>query len=217
MSKMYMRRISRKYSVWDTVIICRVTGNILCIEWLWCLQFLEIPSGDGEAHTCFVLLTVWTSLMTHHSDLSVDDVSADSAEFPDRASMMELRLQAQEDEITLLKSSLADALRRIRLHDQLLPLLKQQLIAGGWCAVNTSGLTGCWWTRWHWWWYRIYQRKVTHCCLWPYPVNPSAARVLNQVCCSDGCTSSRRLSSSSGVDGFRHTGARYWTHPSLCY
>uniref|UniRef100_A0A4W6ECA6 EMAP like 3 n=1 Tax=Lates calcarifer TaxID=8187 RepID=A0A4W6ECA6_LATCA len=60
-----------------------------------------------------------------------DDVSADSsAEFPDRASMMEVRLQAQEDEITLLKSSLADALRRIRLHDQLLPLLKQQLIAG---------------------------------------------------------------------------------------
>lgn len=42
---------------------------------------------------------------------------------------MEVRLQAQEDEITLLKSSLADALRRINLHDQLLPLIKQQLIA----------------------------------------------------------------------------------------
>ncbi|XP_074480612.1 echinoderm microtubule-associated protein-like 2 isoform X1 [Sebastes fasciatus] len=96
---------------------------------------------------------------------SLDDVSADSsAEFPDRASMMEVRLQAQEDEITLLKSSLADALRRIRLHDQLLPLLKQQLIA----------------------------------------VNPGAARVLNQACCSDGCTSSKRLSSSSGGDGIRH-------------
>lgn len=61
-----------------------------------------------------------------------DDVSADSsAEFPDRASMMEVRLQAQEDEITLLKSSLADALRRIRIHDQVLQLLKQQLVAGG--------------------------------------------------------------------------------------
>lgn len=96
---------------------------------------------------------------------SLDDVSADSsAEFPDRASMMEVRLQAQEDEITLLKSSLADALRRIRLHDQLLPLLKQQLIA----------------------------------------VNPGAARVLNQVCCSDGCTSGRKLSSSSASDGVRH-------------
>ncbi|XP_071782162.1 echinoderm microtubule-associated protein-like 3 isoform X1 [Centroberyx gerrardi] len=96
---------------------------------------------------------------------SLDDVSADSsAEFPDRASLMEVRLQAQEDEITLLKSSLADALRRLRLHDQLLPLLKQQLIA----------------------------------------VNPGAARVLNQVCCSDGCTSSRKLSSSSAPDG-RHT------------
>uniref|UniRef100_A0A4W5MRK2 EMAP like 3 n=1 Tax=Hucho hucho TaxID=62062 RepID=A0A4W5MRK2_9TELE len=41
------------------------------------------------------------------------------------------RLQLQENEITLLKSSLADALRRLRLHDQLIPLLKQQLIAGG--------------------------------------------------------------------------------------
>ncbi|KAG7495720.1 echinoderm microtubule-associated protein-like 3 isoform X1 [Solea senegalensis] len=97
---------------------------------------------------------------------SLDDVSADSsAEFPDRASMMEVRLQAQEDEITLLKSSLADALRRIRLHDQLLPLLKQQLIA----------------------------------------VNPGAARVLNQVCCPDGCTSSRKLSSSSAIDGIHHS------------
>ncbi|XP_069015116.1 echinoderm microtubule-associated protein-like 3 isoform X1 [Embiotoca jacksoni] len=99
---------------------------------------------------------------------SFDDVSADSsAEFPDRASMMEVRLQAQEDEITLLKSSLADALRKIHIHNQLLPLLKQQLIA----------------------------------------VNPAAARVLNQVCCSDGFSSSRKLSSSSAVDGIRHTSA----------
>lgn len=45
--------------------------------------------------------------------------------------MMEVRLQAQEDEITLLKSSLADALRRLRIHDQVLQLLKQQVIAGG--------------------------------------------------------------------------------------
>uniref|UniRef100_A0A7N8XY97 EMAP like 3 n=1 Tax=Mastacembelus armatus TaxID=205130 RepID=A0A7N8XY97_9TELE len=71
--------------------------------------------------------------------LFLDDASADSsAEFPDRASMMEVRLQAQEDEITLLKSSLADALRRIHLHDQLLPLLKQQLIAGGGCLLEDS-------------------------------------------------------------------------------
>uniref|UniRef100_A0A8C1T7S0 EMAP like 3 n=1 Tax=Cyprinus carpio TaxID=7962 RepID=A0A8C1T7S0_CYPCA len=59
------------------------------------------------------------------------DVSAESStEFPDRMSLMEVRLQAQEDEITLLKSSLADALRKLRLHDQQIPLLKQQLIAG---------------------------------------------------------------------------------------
>uniref|UniRef100_A0A8C2EB29 EMAP like 3 n=1 Tax=Cyprinus carpio TaxID=7962 RepID=A0A8C2EB29_CYPCA len=62
---------------------------------------------------------------------SCNDVSAESStEFPDRMSLMEVRLQAQEDEITLLKSSLADALRKLRLHDQQIPLLKQQLIAG---------------------------------------------------------------------------------------
>uniref|UniRef100_A0A8C1WPQ7 EMAP like 3 n=1 Tax=Cyprinus carpio TaxID=7962 RepID=A0A8C1WPQ7_CYPCA len=61
----------------------------------------------------------------------MNDVSAESStEFPDRLSLMEVRLQAQEDEITLLKSSLADALRKLRLHDQQIPLLKQQLIAG---------------------------------------------------------------------------------------
>ncbi len=53
-----------------------------------------------------------------------------STEFPDRLSLMEVRLQTQEDEIMLLKSSLADALRKLRLHDQQIPLLKQQLIAG---------------------------------------------------------------------------------------
>uniref|UniRef100_A0A673JXD4 Echinoderm microtubule-associated protein-like 3 n=1 Tax=Sinocyclocheilus rhinocerous TaxID=307959 RepID=A0A673JXD4_9TELE len=57
---------------------------------------------------------------------SCDDVSAESStEFPDRLSLMEVRLHAQEDEITLLKSSLADALRKLRLHDQQIPLLKQ--------------------------------------------------------------------------------------------
>uniref|UniRef100_A0A674DWB9 EMAP like 3 n=1 Tax=Salmo trutta TaxID=8032 RepID=A0A674DWB9_SALTR len=62
--------------------------------------------------------------------ICIDDVSAgSSAEYPDRVSMMEGRLQLQENEITLLKSSLADALRRLRLHDQLIPLLRQQLIA----------------------------------------------------------------------------------------
>uniref|UniRef100_A0A671MP39 Echinoderm microtubule-associated protein-like 3 n=1 Tax=Sinocyclocheilus anshuiensis TaxID=1608454 RepID=A0A671MP39_9TELE len=67
------------------------------------------------------------------------DVSAESStEFPDRLSLMEVRLQAQEDEITLLKSSLADALRKLRLHDQQIPLLKQQLIAG-----KRNGLFEC--------------------------------------------------------------------------
>uniref|UniRef100_A0AAQ4PNQ5 EMAP like 3 n=1 Tax=Gasterosteus aculeatus aculeatus TaxID=481459 RepID=A0AAQ4PNQ5_GASAC len=75
--------------------------------------------------------SVAPAILTHLTVSSSDDASADgSADFADRASMMEVRLQAQEDEITLLKSSLADALRKLRLHDQLLPLLKQQLIAG---------------------------------------------------------------------------------------
>ncbi|XP_061105176.1 echinoderm microtubule-associated protein-like 4 isoform X2 [Conger conger] len=61
---------------------------------------------------------------------SLDDTSADgSTEFPDRVSQMELRLQAQEDEITLLKSSLADALRMLRIHGEQIPLIKQHLIA----------------------------------------------------------------------------------------
>lgn len=68
---------------------------------------------------------------SHFLAVSVDDGSADdSAGFPDQSSMMEVRLQAQEDEITLLKSSLADALRKLQLHDQLLHLLKQQVVAG---------------------------------------------------------------------------------------
>uniref|UniRef100_A0A8C5H565 HELP domain-containing protein n=1 Tax=Gouania willdenowi TaxID=441366 RepID=A0A8C5H565_GOUWI len=63
--------------------------------------------------------------------LFADDMSAEiSPELPDHASIMEVRLQAQEEEIILLKSSLADALRRIHVHDQLLPLIKQQLVAG---------------------------------------------------------------------------------------
>uniref|UniRef100_A0A8C7ZI82 EMAP like 3 n=1 Tax=Oryzias sinensis TaxID=183150 RepID=A0A8C7ZI82_9TELE len=69
---------------------------------------------------------------SHKNHTQLYEASADgSTDYQDRTSMMEVRLQAQEDEITLLKSSLADALRRIHIHDKLLPLLKQQLIAGG--------------------------------------------------------------------------------------
>uniref|UniRef100_A0AAY4AF84 HELP domain-containing protein n=1 Tax=Denticeps clupeoides TaxID=299321 RepID=A0AAY4AF84_9TELE len=65
------------------------------------------------------------------SAASADDVSAgSSAELPDRMSLMDVRLQAQEDEITLLKSSLADALRKLHVLDQQIPLIKQHLIAG---------------------------------------------------------------------------------------
>uniref|UniRef100_A0A674DVP6 EMAP like 3 n=1 Tax=Salmo trutta TaxID=8032 RepID=A0A674DVP6_SALTR len=75
--------------------------------------------------------------------ICIDDVSAgSSAEYPDRVSMMEGRLQLQENEITLLKSSLADALRRLRLHDQLIPLLRQQLIAGGGPGPSSTASRG---------------------------------------------------------------------------
>lgn len=61
---------------------------------------------------------------------SLDDGSASSgAEGPDRMALMEGRLQVQEDEITLLKASLANALHRLHVHDQLIPLLRQHLIA----------------------------------------------------------------------------------------
>uniref|UniRef100_A0A8C9VKQ9 EMAP like 3 n=1 Tax=Scleropages formosus TaxID=113540 RepID=A0A8C9VKQ9_SCLFO len=72
-----------------------------------------------------------SSALNRVSAVNMHDVSADSStEFPDRVSLMEVRLQAQEDEITLLKSSLADALRRISILDQQIPLLKQHLISG---------------------------------------------------------------------------------------
>ncbi|XP_053716699.1 echinoderm microtubule-associated protein-like 3 isoform X1 [Synchiropus splendidus] len=75
---------------------------------------------------------------------SLDDVSADgSSEFHDRAAMMELRLQAQEDEIMLLKSSLADVLRRLQFHDQLLPIVKQQLIAVNPAAAKALNRVVC--------------------------------------------------------------------------
>ncbi|XP_018607407.1 echinoderm microtubule-associated protein-like 4 isoform X2 [Scleropages formosus] len=75
---------------------------------------------------------------------SLDDVSADSStEFPDRVSLMEVRLQAQEDEITLLKSSLADALRRISILDQQIPLLKQHLISVNPAAARALNHSCC--------------------------------------------------------------------------
>uniref|UniRef100_A0A674JAF8 EMAP like 3 n=1 Tax=Terrapene triunguis TaxID=2587831 RepID=A0A674JAF8_9SAUR len=53
-----------------------------------------------------------------------------SALRPDRLASLELRLQSQEEELTLVKSALADALRRLSLYDQQIPLLTQQLLAG---------------------------------------------------------------------------------------
>ncbi|TFJ97589.1 protein phosphatase 1 regulatory subunit 3F [Platysternon megacephalum] len=52
-----------------------------------------------------------------------------SALRPDRLASLELRLQSQEEELTLVKSALADALRRLSLYDQQIPLLTQQLLA----------------------------------------------------------------------------------------
>ena len=131
-----------------------------------------------------------------------DDVSADSsAEFPDRVSMMEGRLQSQEDEITLLKSSLADALRTLRVHDQLIPLLKQQLIAGRTPETAPPQVAAL----------RVI---TTQCVITMFAcvtlVNPAAARVLNQVC-PEGCSRGRKQSSSSAPDELRHPNTRYKT------
>lgn len=122
----YRLYLSRSHSV--TTI-----SSYFC-QWRWMKTIFQIHNNFRFIY-CISQPHWWNTILTSF----LDDVSADSsAEFPDRTSMMEVRLQAQEDEITLLKSSLADALRRIRLHDQLLPVLKQQLIAGGWstcCAT----------------------------------------------------------------------------------
>ncbi|XP_029944306.1 echinoderm microtubule-associated protein-like 3 isoform X2 [Salarias fasciatus] len=154
--------------------ICRDCARASGADSSDCLDSSSLPHTHTHSHTLtHTPLPAWKTHLEpsplramDSSTNSLDDMSAgSSAEFPDRASLMEVRLQAQEDEITLLKSSLADALRRLRLHDQLLPLLKQQLIA----------------------------------------VNPSAARVLNQACCSDACSGGRKLSSGSGPDGIRQS------------
>ncbi|XP_055794885.1 echinoderm microtubule-associated protein-like 3 isoform X4 [Salvelinus fontinalis] len=143
--------------------ICQWSDSIeLDIDYHWLSLFSPISTNYLTA--CGSILS--PDLLSW--SVCTDDVSGSSAEYPDRVSMMEGRLQSQEDEITLLKSSLADALRRLRLHDQLIPLLKQQIIA----------------------------------------VNPAASRVLNQVYCSDGFSSSRKLSSSSALDSPRHPATR---------
>uniref|UniRef100_A0AAQ4RIW8 EMAP like 3 n=1 Tax=Gasterosteus aculeatus aculeatus TaxID=481459 RepID=A0AAQ4RIW8_GASAC len=98
------------------------------------------------------------AILTHLTVSSSDDASADgSADFADRASMMEVRLQAQEDEITLLKSSLADALRKLRLHDHP-PSQGRTLARKGSlspsvpraCNSRTPSLRGSLWLRGHW-------------------------------------------------------------------
>lgn len=111
--------------------ICQWSDSIeLDIDYHWLSLFSPISTNDVTA--CGSILS--PDLLSW--SVCTDDVSGSSAEYPDRVSMMEGRLQSQEDEITLLKSSLADALRRLRLHDQLIPLLKQQIIAGGWPTIR---------------------------------------------------------------------------------
>uniref|UniRef100_A0AAY4AJM8 HELP domain-containing protein n=1 Tax=Denticeps clupeoides TaxID=299321 RepID=A0AAY4AJM8_9TELE len=83
------------------------------------------------------------------SAASADDVSAgSSAELPDRMSLMDVRLQAQEDEITLLKSSLADALRKLHSHFEvlctaLLAWVRVHAFATGLPDFGEPGQEGC--------------------------------------------------------------------------
>ncbi|XP_074860895.1 echinoderm microtubule-associated protein-like 3 isoform X1 [Carettochelys insculpta] len=57
---------------------------------------------------------------------------------PDRLASLELRLQSQEEELTLVKSALADALRRLSLYDRQIPLLAQQLLAANDAIPDTQ-------------------------------------------------------------------------------
>lgn len=49
---------------------------------------------------------------------------------PDWLASLDSRLRSQEEELTLLKSALADALRRLSVYDQQIPLLRRQLGEG---------------------------------------------------------------------------------------
>ncbi|CAB1351808.1 unnamed protein product, partial [Coregonus sp. 'balchen'] len=92
--------------------ICQWSDSIeLDIDYHWLSLFSPISTNDVTA--CGSILS--PDLLSW--SVCTDDVSGSSTEYPDRVSMMEGRLQSQEDEIMLLKSSLADALRRLRLHD----------------------------------------------------------------------------------------------------
>ncbi|XP_072840334.2 echinoderm microtubule-associated protein-like 3 isoform X1 [Pogona vitticeps] len=49
---------------------------------------------------------------------------------PDWLADLDSRLRSQEEEMTLVKSALADALRRLNFYDRQIPLLRQQLLEG---------------------------------------------------------------------------------------
>uniref|UniRef100_A0A8C7TAE8 EMAP like 3 n=1 Tax=Oncorhynchus mykiss TaxID=8022 RepID=A0A8C7TAE8_ONCMY len=117
----------------EDIPICQLSDSIeLDIDYHWLSLFSPISTNDLTAYGSILSpdLLSWS--------VCTDDVSGSSAEYPDRVSMMEGRLQAQEDEIMLLKSSLADALRRLRLHDQLIPLLKHFLHHSLNCRTGTE-------------------------------------------------------------------------------
>ncbi|XP_053133647.1 echinoderm microtubule-associated protein-like 3 isoform X2 [Hemicordylus capensis] len=61
---------------------------------------------------------------------------------PDWLATLDSRLRSQEEELTLVKAALADALRRLSLYDQQIPLLKQQLLGANASVPEARGITG---------------------------------------------------------------------------
>ncbi|XP_072573236.1 echinoderm microtubule-associated protein-like 2 isoform X2 [Paramormyrops kingsleyae] len=84
------------------------------------------------------MLSTWYS-PGYKQDMFYDRSRGCGPELPDKLSLMEVRLRAQEDEVTLLKSSLADALRKLRIHEQQTHLLWQELSAVNPAAAETLG------------------------------------------------------------------------------
>lgn len=91
--------------------------------------------------------------ITHHS-LGVSSLLGDNflgsnsvLDHPDWLTRLDSRLRNQEEELTLVKSALADALRRLSFYDQQIPLLRRQVLEGEAreeCQKGGGGYLGQW-------------------------------------------------------------------------
>lgn len=70
--------------------------------------------------------------------LFIDDSisAASTSDVQDRLSALELRVQQQEDEITVLKAALADVLRRLAISEDHVASVKKSVPSKGNCVVK---------------------------------------------------------------------------------